>query len=91
MCHHLQCEFEELVCERPVTNCLVTPNDVTKAYKILGPGIEGLRCKVMRRVPTKKQLEYVKIAPEIIKQNEMVIIAADLMFMSQMPSIFTDG
>ena len=62
MRHPSRHEFKELVCEKLITNCPITLNDVANGYKIFGPDLEGLRGKTVRRDPTRIQPKYMEIS-----------------------------
>ena len=72
-----------MVCEKLIPSHLVTPNDVTHAHKVFGFDLTGLRDKTMRRDPTRFSPQYVEIPKEIIEQNKMVTLTADIIFVNQ--------
>ena len=88
--HFSQCEFE-MVHEKMIQNCPVILHNVTNAYKIFGPDPVGLRGKTVQRQPVRIQPESVQISTEIIEQNKLVILIADIIFVNQIPFIITCG
>ena len=50
--------------------------------KTFVPDLAGLRGKTMQKDPTRIQPEYVEIPREMIEQNKMATVTADVMFVN---------
>ena len=78
-----------MVYKKLITNSPVTPQDVTNAYKIFELDLAELRRKTVRRMPTRINLECIEIPRDIIDQNKMVMLTADIMFVNQISFVIT--
>ena len=74
-----------------IQNCPVMHHDVTNGYKIFRPDLAGLRGKKEHKDPTRILSEYMEIPREIIEQNKMVMLTADIMYVNQIWFIITNG
>ena len=91
MGHPSQHDFKNLVCDQMIQNCPITYHDVTNAYKIFRPDLAALRGKTLQKDPTRMQPENVEIPREVIEQNKMAKLTADIMFVNGIPFIVTYG
>ena len=51
MGHPAQCDFENVVHGRIITNCPIMHHDVTTAYKLFGPDLTEVRGKTGDNLP----------------------------------------
>jgi hypothetical protein len=54
-------EFKGMVCEKLITNCPITVQDVENANCIFGPDLANLRGKTIRTKPEHVRIEHVQI------------------------------
>ncbi len=63
-----------------IKNCPVIPDAITNAHVIFGPDLPSLRGKPVRRTPAPVVSEYVSVPREVVEQNKIVTMAADVVF-----------
>ena len=73
-------EFKGMVCEKLITNCPVTVQDVENASHIFGPDLANLRGKTIRTKPEHVRIEYVQIPWDFVELHKYVTLVADVMF-----------
>jgi hypothetical protein len=64
-------EFAGMLCEKPITNCPVTVQDVHNANHFFGPDLANLRGKTTRTKPEHVRVDYVKIPRDFIKNAQV--------------------
>ena len=66
--HPSQRNFEEMVHHNLISNCPVSKNDVTNAYKIFGPDLAGIQGRTVRQKSERVVTDYVEILQKTAKQ-----------------------
>ena len=82
-------EFKGMVCERLITNCPVTVQDVENANRIFGPDLANLRGKMIRSKPEHVRIEYVQIPWDFVELHKYVRLVANIMFVNGLPFLVT--
>ena len=65
-----------------VRNCPVTEQDIKNWLTIYGPDIASLKDKSVRNASRAVVSDYVHVPREIYERNQMVVIVADVMYVS---------
>ena len=68
-----------------ILNCPVTIDDINCAEKIYGPNIAALKFKTVRRKSEQVSRDYIKVPPQIVQANNIITIAADILFVNKIP------
>jgi hypothetical protein len=84
-------EFKGMVCERLITNCPVTVQDVENANPIFGLDLTNLRGKAIRTKPEHVRIEYVQISWDFVELHKYVMLVADIMFVNGLPFFVTSS
>ena len=70
-----------------IPNCPVTLDDIKNANKSFAPDFHPLKVKMARRQPKNVLSNYIKIPKNILQLQNMVLVAADIMFVNGMEFI----
>ncbi len=81
--------FTHMIRHNIIADCPITPNAITRAHDIYGPGLIGIRGKTTRRKPKAVRNTIVTIPRKIIERNRHVWLAADVMFVDGLAFIVT--
>jgi len=84
-------EFKGMVCEKLITNCPVTVQDVENANRIFGPDLANLRGKTIRTKPEHVRIEYVQIPRDFVELHNYVTLVADVKFVNGLPFLITSS
>ena len=84
-------EFKGKVCEKLITNCLVTVQDVENANRIFGPDLANLRGKTIRTKLEHVCIEYVQIPLDFVELHKYMTLVADVMFVNGLPFMVTSS
>jgi hypothetical protein len=84
-------EFKGMVCERLITNCPVTVQDVENANRIFSPDLANLRGKMIRTKPEHVRIEYVQIPRDFVELHKYVTLVVDVMFVNGLPFLVTSS
>ncbi len=84
-------EFKGMVCEKLITNCPVTVQDVENANRIFGPDLANLRGKTIRTKLEHVHIEYAQIPWDFVELHKYVALVADLMFVNGLPFLVTSS
>jgi hypothetical protein len=84
-------EFAGMVCEKLITNCPVTVQDVHNANRIFGLDLANLRGKTTRTKLEHIRVDYEKIPWDFIKMHKYVTLVADLLFVNGLPFLVTSS
>ncbi len=71
-----------MVCERLITNCPVTVQDIENANRIFGPDLVNLRGKTIRTKPEHVHIEYLQIPWDSVELHKYVMLMADVLFVN---------
>jgi hypothetical protein len=82
-------DFKNMVRSNMIKNCSVTSNDIDNAHTLFGDDIATLRGKTVRNTPEAVVADYVEILKEILDMNKAVTIAANVMFVNELPFVVT--
>jgi hypothetical protein len=63
-------DFRNVVSSKMITNCPVTPTDISAANKIFGPNVASIKGKTDRVTQEPVLTSYVKVPPEILDLNK---------------------
>jgi hypothetical protein len=63
-------DFRNMVSSNMITNCPVTPTDISAANKIVGPNVASIKGKTIRVTQEPVLTSYVKIPQEILDLNK---------------------
>ncbi len=81
--------FKQMVRGNMINNCPVTSNTITNACTIFGPDLARLKGKTVRRMPALVAADYVAIPKEVVKQNKIITLAADVFFVNRIAFLLT--
>jgi len=84
-------EFKGIVCEKLITNCPVTVQDVENANCIFGPDLANHRGKMIRAKPEHVRIEYVQIPWDFVELHKYVTLVADVMVVNGLPFLITSS
>jgi hypothetical protein len=84
-------EFKGMVCERLITNCPITEQDIENANRIFGPDLANLRGKMIRTKPEHVRIEYVQIPWDFGELHKYVSLVADVIFVNGLPFLVTSS
>lgn len=73
-------KFIEMVHQNMNNNCPITAQDIANANLIFGRYLPGMRIKTTRTKPMAVKTEYISIPQNLIMQNKLMFLIADLMF-----------
>jgi hypothetical protein len=73
-------DFKGMVRGIMIKDCPVTPDAITNARIIFGPNLPSLQGMTLRRTPAQVVSEYVLVPREVVEQNKIVTLAADVFF-----------
>ena len=77
------------VSSNSVDNLPYTSPDVSNTWQILGPSIEELRGKTVRRNPERVKEQTVMIPMEVAEQIKTLTLKADVFFVDRIPFLIT--
>ncbi len=66
-----------------IKNCPVTTNAIIDARAIFGPDLPSQRGKTVRKMLVPIVADYVTVPREVVEQNKMVRLAADVFFVNR--------
>ncbi|KAL7448626.1 hypothetical protein ACHAXS_000163, partial [Conticribra weissflogii] len=72
-----------MVRQNRLPHCNITPDAIKRANNIFGPNLIGIRGKTTRRRPEKVRNKIVQILTQIIQQNRLIWLAADVIFVKR--------
>ncbi len=82
-------EFKGVVCERLITDCPFTVQDVENANHIFGSYLANLRGKMIRTKQEHVRIEYDQIPWDFDELHKYVTLVADVMFVNGLPFLVT--
>ncbi len=82
-------EFKGMVCEKLITNCPVTVQDVENVNCIFGPDLANLRGETIRTKPEHVCIEYVQTPRDFVYLHKYVMLVAIVMFVNGLPFLVT--
>jgi hypothetical protein len=74
-------DFKKMVRGNMINNCPVITNAITKVHAIFGPDLPSLRGKTVQRTPAPVVADYLSVPRELVEQNMMVMLTADIFFL----------
>ncbi len=78
-------EFKGVVCEKLITNCPVTVQNVENTNCIFVPDLAYLRGKTIRTKPEHVHVECVQIPWDFVELHKYVMLVADVVFVNGLP------
>ena len=82
-------DFKGMVRGNIVRNCPVTEQDIKNWLTIYGPDIASLKGKSVRNASRAVVSDYVHVPREIYERNKMVVLGADVMYVSGIKFLVT--
>jgi hypothetical protein len=82
-------DFKQMVKGNMINNCPITSKAVTNMRAILGPDLPSLRGKMVRRMPAPVVADYVAIPREVVEQNKIIMLGADVFFVDGIAFLLT--
>ncbi len=73
-------DFKSMVRGNMIKNCPVTPAAITNAQAIFCPDLPSLQGKTVRKPPAPVVSKYMSVPKEVVDQNKVVTLAADVLF-----------
>ena len=75
--------LKDMVRQNTIKNCPVTTNAIIDARAIFGPDLPSQRGKTVRKTLVPIVADYVTVPREVVEQNKMVRLAADVFFVNR--------
>ncbi|KAL7468004.1 hypothetical protein ACHAXS_008235 [Conticribra weissflogii] len=82
-------EFTQMVRQNHLPHCNLTPDTIKQANDIFGPDLAGIRGKTTRRKPERVKNKIILIPGRIIRQNQLIWLAWDVMFVNGVAFVVT--
>jgi hypothetical protein len=82
-------DFKNMVRSNMIKNCSVTSTDIDNAHTLFDDDIATPRGKTVRNTQDPVMADYVEIPKEILDLNKEVTMAADMMFVNELPFVTT--
>ena len=89
--HHSRKDFKDMVSANSVTNCPVTPENISSAHQFFDENLAGIREKTVQKKTEQVVTDYVQIPRDLIQWNKYVTLTADVMFVNNLAFVITNG
>ncbi len=72
-----------------IHNCPISPDNITNAHAIFGPGLASIRGKMVQQNPAPMVSDYVDLPRLVVAANKVVTMAVGIFFVSRATFLIT--